>query len=89
MLSKKVFCFSGFMVLILEEPRPSRPSDSASWRKEPETRVASSMACCLTTAPPMLTSSNPATPDAWDLSPYLIWKDAPGISLKVLDFEGS
>lgn len=37
----------------------------------------------------MFTVSVPTLPAALDLSPYEIWKLAPGSSLNVLDFDGS
>lgn len=69
MLSKNVFCCSGFTVLILLKPRPRRPSELASSTKLSVISKASSMAWLLTVAPPILTISVPTMPAALDLSP--------------------
>lgn len=68
-VSKKVFCLVGLTVLSCEKARPSRPSLLTSLTKDWEIAVASSTACWVAVAPPMLTVSKPTVPAAPDPSP--------------------
>lgn len=76
-------------VLMLLKARPTRPSLFWSRTNEPETEVASSTTCCVTVAPPILTVSVPALPEADEPSPYLICQVSPLTDLKVELLDGS
>ena len=69
MLSKKVFCWLGRMVLSREKARPTSPLDAESVTKESDTTSGRPMAWALTVAPPMSTVSRPTGPFAKDESP--------------------
>jgi hypothetical protein len=75
-------------VLFMPKERPRRPSPLLVTKAE-LTDVASSMACFLTTRPPMCRSSRPTMPLAVLSSPYVIFQVLPSASFQVELFVGS
>lgn len=89
MFSRKVVCCSGLMVLMVVNPRPTRPSEASSARNDSEISFGRPKPWFRTVAPPMSIVSLPTPPRAKEESPYVMLKVEPSSSWNVLDFAGS